>query len=125
MSLSVTFQHQQVVTTTIEQLLCCEKIDSTVGSFSYGIHAHFSPHDFEDLCEEVTKLAMKKIKAHLQNREEVLSPQTITAIEKTASALIQEELKMRCKIINPLSVRNPPPYNSLWKWLASWCRGSN
>lgn len=125
MSCTVTTQYEQTVTMTIKQLLCSESIENTVGECGYNIYAHFFPHEFDKLCNKVTCLAMKKMQDNLQNPPEVLSPQIAAAIEKTARNLIQQELKEKCKIVDPKTVRNPPPSNNLWKWVTSWWQTSN
>lgn len=123
MSITICKAHQLIIQKSVDQLLSADQINCTVIKCGYSIQANFFPRDFEDLCKEVTQLAMQSLQNGLYTFT-CQPPETSMEIEKFATCLIRSKLEEKCTIVNPLSVRNPPP-NSLslpdtWKRITSW-----
>ena len=128
MSATINECHRQIVEMTVEQLLSRDQIETTAGKCGYSIQAHFFPRDFDDLCNEIAKLAMQNLRSN-QHTLNGTSPKMPPGIEEFTRSLIHDKLKKQCTIVNPSNVRNPPPQSldlpDTWKWIVSWLYSSH
>ncbi len=111
MGITISKNDQKLIETAIDTLLNENQIEITAGRCGYSMTANFFPQDFVDFCNKATKLVLKAIEKQILHCNE---------LTEFTNGIIQNKLKEKCCIIDPLTERNPPPNIKIWNWMISW-----